>query len=230
MKSTAKWALGAFGLAAATYATSVGVTWSRYGNPTRARRGDEDLLLDLFMPNYEVADRHKVNVDAPAEVVLAAASDIQLEDCALIRGIFKTREVILGGKPDHTIRPRKFLEQVKALGWGVLAEAPGREIVVGAVTRPWEANPEFRALPPEAFQAFQEPGHVKIAWTLRATPDGNGKSVFHTETRALATDPESRKKFRRYWAFLSPGIIAIRKIMLPVTKAQAERRWREVAA
>jgi hypothetical protein len=230
MKSIAKWLSAGLGLAAASYATYAGVTWARYGNPRRAKSADKDLLLDMFMPNYEVADRHRIAVNTPAEVALAAACDLQLEDCHLVRGIFKARELMLGGKPDHAVRPRKFLEEVKALGWGVLAETPGREIVMGAVTRPWEANPEFRALPPDEFAQFQEPGYVKIAWTLRANPDGSGKSIFRTETRALATDPESRRKFRRYWSVLSPGIIAIRKVMLPATKAEAERRWLEVAA
>jgi hypothetical protein len=56
----------------------------------------------------------------------------------------------------------------KSLGWGVLAEVPGGEIVMGAVTKPWTANPVFRALPPDAFATFDEPDYVKIVWTLRA--------------------------------------------------------------
>ena len=119
---------------------------------------------------------------------------------------------------------------MKALGWGVLAELPGREIVMGGVTQPWDPNPVFRALPPDEFVVFSDPGYVKIAWTLRADPAGDGKSVFRTETRAVATDPESRKKFRRYWSFLSAGIIAIRRAMLPVVKTDAERRWHCMAA
>ncbi len=87
---------------------------------------------------------------------------------------------------------------------------------MGGVTQPWDPNPVFRALPPDEFAAFRDPGYVKIVWTLRADPVGDGKSVFRTETRAVATDSESRKKFRRYWSLLSPGIIAIRRAMLPV--------------
>jgi hypothetical protein len=104
----------------------------------------------------------------------------------------------------------------------VLAEIPGREIVVGAVTRPWEANVTFRGMPPEPFASFAEPGFVKIAWTLRADPDASGGSIFRTETRAVATDTVARAKFRRYWAFLSPGIILIRRASLAVVKADAE--------
>ena len=86
----------------------------------------------------------------------------------VVRAIIKGRELILGATPDNRPRPRGLLAEVQSLGWGVLAEVPGREIVVGAVTKPWEANPTFRALPPDEFAAFREPDYVKIVWTLRA--------------------------------------------------------------
>jgi hypothetical protein len=108
----------------------------------------------------------------------------------------------------------------------VLAEVPDREIVVGAVTRPWEANVVFRALPPEEFAAFSEPGFVKIVWTLRADPVDDLTSVFRTETRAVATDAAARTRFRRYWAFASPGIALIRRLSLRPLKRDAERRAR----
>jgi hypothetical protein len=113
-----------------------------------------------------------------------------------------------------------------SLGWGLLGEVPGREIVVGAVTKPWEPNVVFKALPPAAFAGFSEPGHVKIVWSLRADPDGAGRSIFRTETRAIATDPVARTRFRRYWSFASPGIGLIRRLLLPPLKAEAEGRAR----
>jgi hypothetical protein len=106
----------------------------------------------------------------------------------------------------------------------VLAEVPGREIVMGAVTQPWHANVVFRPLPPDEFAAFNEPGYVKIVWTLRADPRGAHASIFRTETRAVATDAYARAKFRQYWSFLSPGIILIRWASLHPLKSKAERR------
>ena len=119
------------------------------------------------------------------------------------------------------------LQQMKALGWGVLAEIPGREIVVGSVTQPWKANVVFHALPPQEFGAFHEPGYVKIAWTLRADPTGPGKSVARHETRAVVTDPVAATRFRWYWSTLSPGIKVIRNVALGLVKSQAENRARE---
>jgi hypothetical protein len=101
---------------------------------------------------------------------------------------------------------------------------------MGCVTKPWEPNPVFRTIKPNEFRAFQQPGYVKIAWTLRADAASNGECVFRTETRAGATDYGARKKFRRYWSFLSPGILIIRRAMLPAVKKEAENRWRHIAA
>jgi hypothetical protein len=53
--------------------------------------------------------------------------------------------------------------------------------------------------------SWRTPGYVKIAWTIRADDINAAASVFRTETRAIATDANARKKFRRYWSFFSPG-------------------------
>jgi len=55
-----------------------------------------------------------------------------------------------------------------SIGWVVLAERPGREMVLGSVTQPWQAAPVFRSVPCAEFRDFSEPGYVKIVWTLRA--------------------------------------------------------------
>jgi hypothetical protein len=106
---------------------------------------------------------------------------------------------------------------------GVLAEIPGRELIVGAVTRPWEANVTFRAVPPDEFATFREPDYVKIVWTLRADPIDATHSIFRTETRVMTTDSTARAKFRWYWACLSPGIILIRWTALRSLRRRAER-------
>jgi hypothetical protein len=95
---------------------------------------------------------------------------------------------------------------------------------MGAVTQPWNANTVFRSLSPEEFAAFDEPEYVKIAWTLRADPDGKGRAIFRHETRVATTDRAARAKFRDYWAVFSPGIKLIRLLILRPLRAEAERR------
>jgi hypothetical protein len=216
-------AVGA-GAAIGAYSLLAGAAWLRYGRPSAPDRDECDDLLDRFMPKYDVVERHRIGVAAPAHVTLDAASEQDLLESGLTRAIFKAREAILRASPLEPRPPRGLLAAVQAMGWGVLAEVPGREIVLGAVTRPWEANVTFRALPPDEFAAFSAPGFVKIAWTLRADAIGAQTSMFRTETRAVATDAAARYLFRRYWAFFSPGIALIRQLSLGPVKREAERR------
>src|SRR6185436_5151616 len=103
------------------YATYASVTWLRYGRPASASVEDADSLLDHVMPMYEVAERHHVRVAAPADVTFSAACDIDLQQLAVVRTIFRAREVLLGSEPDRTPHPRGLLSLTKSLGWGVLA-------------------------------------------------------------------------------------------------------------
>lgn len=200
--------------------------WRRYGRASR--RGAPDPLLDRFLPTYEVRERHEVRIAAPADVTYAAAYDLDLMRSRAVRAIFRGRELLMGASRGEapTGAPRSLLEQTLALGWGVLAERPGREIVVGSVTQPWVADVRFRAIPPGEFAAFSEPGWTKIAWTLAAVPFGPGASLFRTETRVATTDADARARFRRYWAVVSPGVVLIRRLGLRLVKREAERRAR----
>ncbi len=215
------------GVALLAYAAVVAAAWRRYGRPGRPAATEDDPLLDRFMPAYDIVERHHVHVRAPAALALAAAKDLKLFQQPLIRAIFKGRELLLGAKADERPRPRGILDESRSLGWVVLEDVPDREVVVGAVTRPWESKPAFRSIAPDAFAAFAEPDYVKIAWSLRADPVTESDSIFRTETRALATDQQARRKFRRYFSMVSPGIALIRWLTLGPVKAAAERRARD---
>jgi hypothetical protein len=213
------------GIAAGSYVARAAATWFRYGHGQRPpRAGEADPLLDRFMPDYDVAERHHIRVDAPADVAFAAAVAMDLQRSAIIRGIFKTREMMMGAQRGEAALPSALVEQMQALGWRVLAEVPGREIVMGAATQPWEPNPKFHGLAPEEFLAFNEPNFVKIAWTLRVEPAGDGECIVRTETRVITTDARARASFGRYWSLVSPGAVLIRRILLRRLKKDAERR------
>jgi hypothetical protein len=224
---------GAAALAMLGYAACAGTAWTRFGHAGKARTNDEeDPILDTFMPLYDVVERHRIRVAAPAELTLGVARDINVFDSRVVRAIVKGRDVLFGAAPAPTgvARPPGLVPAALAMGWGVLSDRAGREIVLGAVTRPWEPNPVFHDLPPREFTAFAEPGFVKIVWTLRADPIDEAGCVFRTETRAVATDMEARAQFRRYWALVAPGVALIRRLMLDPVRIEAERRARAVAA
>jgi hypothetical protein len=218
----------AFGAAVAAAVGGYGgwavVAFARYGGPHRRGPDEQDGLLDAFIPKYDVYERHTIVVEALPDVTLAAARNQDMFSSPLINAIFKARQWAMGSSPEAPLRQHGLLGSMLAIGWRVLAEVPGREIVVGAVTRPWQANVTFRGIAPEQFAAFHEPDYVKIVWTLRADPINDGtRTLFCTETRAVATDEDAARRFRRYWALASPGISMIRRLGLPTLKATAER-------
>lgn len=212
--------VGAAALAGVGY---VAANWARYGRADRTVQPDP--LLDRFIPKFDVREYHKVAIEAPAAMTYEAARDMDLYDSRLVRAIFRGRAMLMRSAPVAR-QPQSLLQETLALGWGVLAEEPGREIVVGAVTRPWEANVRFETVPPEEFAAFAESGYVKIAWTLVAEPLGEGTSEFRTETRVATTDAAARARFRRYWAVMAPGIALIRRQSLGLVRREAEARYR----
>lgn len=179
-------------------------------------------MLDRFLPAFDVAERHETQVPASAERAYGIASGLALQRSPLVRALFWAREFILRA-PHEPMSAAPFVEQLMAMGWGVLDERPGRAIAFGAVTQPWVPHVQFRALAPEQFARFDEPGFVEIAWTIEAEPLPGGASRVRTVTRARATDAEARRRFRVYWALFSPGIRLIRWEALRLVRAQARR-------
>jgi hypothetical protein len=223
-----RYAAAAAGAGLAACAGYVAVAWARYGH-VDPRRHPRDELLDRFMPQPQVDEYHRLKVRAPAAVTFAAAKQMDIQASPAVKGIFWLRAIpsLLQGEPFRPQGSRGIVAETLDQGWGVLAEVPDREIVIGAYTQPWHEHVTFHPLPPEEFAAFREPGYVKIVWTLAAEPARPGESWFVTRTRVAATDPGSRKKFRRYWAPMSAGIILIRYAALPLVRKQAERQARQ---
>lgn len=216
--------------AAAGYAALVVLNRRQYGSVTTSPGSERDSMLDRFIPVPEVREHHSIEINAPADVVLATAKELELLKAPLVQAIIRVRELALGATPDPRPHPDGLLSQMLSIGWVVLAERAGREIILGAVTQPWETAPVFRSISAEQFAGFSEPGFVKIAWTLRADPVDQHHSIFHTETRVCTTDAEARQRFRSYWSFVAPGVELIRMAMLRPLARAAERRARGKAA
>ena len=230
IKNAAKTVAATAAIGAAGYAALVVFNRAKYGKVNCSAETGKDSLLDRFIPEPEVAEHHQIDINAPADVVMAAAKELEFLESPVIRAIFKMRELALGGEPDDREHPRALFDQMQSIGWVVLAERPGREIVFGSVTQPWQAAPVFRPIPAGEYLAFAEPGYVKIVWTLRADPIDDARSTFHTETRVCTTDAAAPGRFRNYWSFVAPGVEVIRMAMLRPLKRAAEGRVRAPAA
>lgn len=185
--------------------------------------------LAAFIPSPDVTERFGIRVRAPAALVFEVATEFDLQSLAPVRWIFRLREKLMRAGPLPPRQPQAMLQELLGLGWGILLEQPGRLIVGGAACQPWKADVVFRAIPAAQFASYNEPDQVKIAWTLEADPIGTALTRFSSETRAVATDAVARAKFRRYWRWARFGIIAVRRLLLPAVRREAERRWRATA-
>jgi hypothetical protein len=221
----------AAGIGAASYGAYSLRAWAMYGH-VHSDRHPKDDLLDRFLPEPEVDEYHHFKVNAPAAITFEAAKKMDLQASPLVKTIFWLRGLpaMLKGVELRPEGPRGIIEETLANGWGVLAEVPGREIVIGAYTQPWHEKVTFNPLPPAAFASFAEPGYVKIVVTFAAEPLSATESRFVTRTRVATTDPLSRKKFRLYWAPMSAGIILIRYLSLPLIRGAAERNYARTLA
>ncbi len=224
-KSILKWSTVCGGMAVGGYATYAAFAFARYGAATGDRR-NQMSALNSFMPEFEVSDHHSLAVHAPAAVAFQCACECDMMQSPIVKALFKARELLLFGRPSRNVGPRGLRALVESIGWSVLFEVPDREVVMGSVTQPWQAEPVFQKLSAKDFVAFRQPDYLKIVWSLQAEELSPEHSVLRVETRALATDPSARLKFRPYWALGSPGIKLIRVMLLREAMAAAERSAR----
>jgi hypothetical protein len=182
-------------------------------------------LLDRFIAHYEARERFETTIRAPASVVMQTATSFDMQSIAAVRAIFRLREILLRSKRPAARMPKGILDETIGLGWGILCERPGRYVAVGARCQPWLADVTFSAIDPGEFAAYSTKDQVKIAWTLEADEIAPGLTRFAQETRVVATDPEARLKFLRYWRWARFGIVGIRLLILPAVRRTAERRW-----
>jgi hypothetical protein len=180
--------------------------------------------LDTLLPTPDVRERHAIVVRAPADLVFQVARRFDLQSLPLVHAIFWLRTRVMGaGDAGRPKLARLDSASLLQLGWAVLVEEPGRLFIAGAACQPWRANVVFTPVAPTEFADYAAPDAVKIAWTLETQPLSAGSTHLATETRAAGTDAGARAKFRRYWRWARVGIIAIRWLLLPAIRREAER-------
>ena len=178
----------------------------------------------LFVPTPIARDRHTTHIHAPAALAFDTAATLDMQQAPLVRRLIQVRAALMGDAP--AARPStRLVDEMLAVGWGILAREAGRLLVMGAAARPWARNVTFVPLSAGEFAAFREPNLVKIVWTLEAEPLGPDATRFSVETRVAATDAAARWKFRAYWLVFSIGIRLIRWAVLRELRRQAEQRY-----
>jgi hypothetical protein len=196
--------------------------------PDEARAQQPELLIDQFLPRYDLAVVHAEVLRAQPERCYRAARSLDLLREPIIRTLLEVRAApqrladrLTGhhaaASTNVSMRTFRLGDMVRPpISWTLLGEVAGTEIVLGQIGRPWQSTHMGIGpiVPPEEFAAFDQPGFAKIALSLRAQPYGAAGSILTLETRVAVTDPASLKRFQRYWAVIGPFSHLVRWIAL----------------
>jgi hypothetical protein len=160
------------------------------------------ILLDQVMPAYDRREVHRRKIDASPTAVWDAVHGLSSDELRLMRALMGLRT--LGRRRDEA---RPVLAGFERMGFRVVAEEPGQELVVAGIGRFWELSGGLRRVEGrEQFTRFEEPGYAKVAFNFRLEGDR-----LSTETRIAGTDAQARRRFGFYWLLVRPGSGLIRR-------------------
>lgn len=201
----------------------------------------EPLLLDGMLPEFGFSRLECVALAAAPPVAYEAARGLDLLtiDSPLVNAAMSARALPerLRGRSMPTPPSLRVADLFDATGeawegqpWVALGENPGRELVFGAVGKPWRASIEWRRVEPEHFTSFDEAGWAKMAAAFVVHPYGTQRSLLTYEARTACTDPASTARFGRYWTLVSPGVGVVLRGALRAVRAAAEQGFRPAGA
>jgi len=184
--------------------------------------------LDAWVPGAQFHDTIAVTaVKATPERVLQALEEVTAAEMPLAMVIGELRYLPgrLSGRAVAPRTDRPFLtELLEAGGNIVLARVPD-EVVIGAIARFHQiGEQQFVSLAdPEAFRAFDQPGHQKLAMSVRAIPgDPDAGTTVVLEHRTLALDQDAQRRFALYWLAIKPGGAFVTWQLLKAVQRRAE--------
>ena len=171
------------------------------------------MLIDQFLPTYDITAQYQIDIHAPIERVYSAARHLNMSASWIVRWLYRLR-----GLPKYNLTFDGMLK------WGfvLLADQPSQEIVFGLIGRFWTHSAQIQSVTPDTFIEFQQQGYAKVVANIAFIPQGAGIVCVTTETRVYCPDDTSRRKFRLYWLLIGPFSGIIRKEWLRLIKQQAE--------
>lgn len=181
--------------------------------------------LDDVVPMAEHVTRQSRVIDAPPSVVWEELHRLHLSSLpvSLLLSSVRALPVLLLGRGRRRGGPdRTFLDVVPL---PILSSDPPSHVVFGGVLQAWRLFGGERppVLDAAGVREWSEPGWVKIGMEFALTPALGGTRL-SCETRVVATDPGTRRRFGRYWLVVRPGSSAIRWELLTAVAMRAEAR------
>jgi|CXWL01.1.fsa_nt_gi hypothetical protein len=171
------------------------------------------MLIDQYLPTYDINARYQVDIHAPIERVYSAARYLDMSDSWIVRWLYRLR-----GLPKYNLT----LDGMLKWGFVLLADQPSQEIVFGLIGRFWTHSAQIQSVTVDTFVEFQQQGYAKAVGNIAFVPQSVGIVRVTTETRIYCPDDTSRRNFRLYWLLIGSFSGIIRKEWLRLIKQHAE--------
>jgi hypothetical protein len=199
------------------------------------------MLVDEFMPVYDVSDAVATVVEADRGITWGALMDVDLIDVGRKRPLVAVLGALrilpdivshlLHGElpprqPEHLrIRDLTTIPLDKG-GWVLLGVREQDEIALGLIGKFWRPVIEFASVSSAAeFRAFAEAGFAKTIYALSVRPLDPRRTLLSGVMRTTTTDDHARRWFRRYWTFgVGSGAHLLVNGLLDVTRELAEQK------
>jgi hypothetical protein len=212
----------ALGLAGAGLLISLGALLMPYGHNEAA---PHLTRLDDWMPCWQVAERHTLEVTATPEKVFSAIRAVRADEISFFRTLIAIRRCGESGGPENILNApeeKPLLDVATQTTFVLLEEEPPRELVVGTIiAAPRDARVSGR-LAPDLFRTSLQPDWVLATMNFAVAPNRDGGSTVSTETRIYANSPSALRRFGIYWRLIHPGSDIIRRMWLRAIRLRAE--------
>jgi hypothetical protein len=202
--------------------------------PTNTARPSAVMLIDAYMSEYDVSERHHTRVAASREATYAALWTANFAKASVARMLLALRA--LPGALGHGIAGVRALWERGAepitlatfqeRGFRVLAELAPTELVIGLEGQFWRPTGNLRTPSATTFRSQPPaPGTARGVWNFHLRALADGATELTTETRVQCADAGARRRFLPYWYTIRPASGLIRRAMLREIRRSAEKRF-----
>lgn len=196
------------------------------------------MLVDDFLPVYDVSDGVAVVVNADTGTTWEALLNVDLIDVGrrrrlvgvlgglrILPGIL--RQLVHGQLPPRKPEYLRLRDMAGVPagdgGWVLLGERAEDEIALGLAGKFWQPVIEFAKVSAAEFRDFAKPGFAKTIYSLSVRPLEGSRTLLSGVMRTATTDEQARQWFRRYWTLgVGSGAHILVNGLLEVTRDMAE--------
>jgi hypothetical protein len=198
----------------------------------------EGMLVDEFLPVYDVSDSVATVVQADLATTWGALMDVDLIEVgrrrplvAVLGSLRAVPEIVshvLHGEPPVRAPKQLRLRDTTHIplgkgGWVLLGERPREEIALGLIGKFWRPVIPFAKVTAEEFASFSEPGFGKTVYSLSVRALDERRTLLTGVMRTATTNEDARRWFRRYWTFgVGAGAHVLVNAVIDLVREMAE--------